>query len=384
MIETQNYVGIPYRDCGRDSEDGLDCYGLVRHVLEAEYGHDVPSYIGTYDSAEDSTSTHRAIRRALGDGRWQKVRADDAREGDVALLWLTDPGRPSHIGVRVGPDALLHTRRATGAIVERLDGVLGQRVLGWWRFEAAALSALDHTPRDPVSIVTLLTMLASAIPGASAIAGGVSALLGSFGLATAGAALGSLSGFGLFVAGATQVVSIGAAIAGFGLAARSLRPDTGDTGGVGGVSPTLQGIGNNAQPGQVVPEVFGSHRVFPPAIGWYTEPGSDWIRILLAVGMGPVEMSSIHIGETPIGDLDGAEIEVRNGEPTDASLAAFSDAVVQSVPNIRYPLGIEDDSTEGVPVSDWSSAVTDPDTERIGVGLHFPAGMLHLPEIGRD
>ena len=381
MIETQKYVGIPYRDCGRDALDGLDCYGLVRHVLGAEYGHDVPSYIGTYDSAEDSTSTHRAIRRALGDGRWQRVRADDAREGDVALLWLDDPARPSHIGVRVGPDALLHTRLATGAIVERLDGVLGQRVLGWWRWEAAALPELDQTPGDPVSIVAILVTIASAIPGASAIAGGVSALLGVGGLATAGVALGSLTGFGLFVAGATQLISIGAAIAGFGLSSRALRPDAPDT-GVGGISPTLQGIGNTAHRGQVVPEVFGSHRLFPPAIGWYTEPGSDWIRILLAVGMGPVEMSAIHVGETPIGDLDGAEIEVRNGETTDAPLRGFSDNIIQSVPNIRYPMGIVDDATERVPVSDWSSATTAPDTERIGVGLHFPAGMYTFRKSG--
>ena len=371
MIETQHYVGIPYCDRGRDALDGLDCYGLVRHVLEREYGHDVPSYIGDYDSAEDSTSTHRAIRRALGDGRWQKVRADDAREGDVALLWLSDPRRPSHIGIRVGPDTLLHTRRATAAIVERLDGVLGQRVLGWWRWEAAALPELDDTPRAGAAaaiIVGILAQLAS-IPGAAAIGGGIAAAFGAV-----GTAIGGLS--------ALQVV--GLAVTGFGLVSRALRPDAPDTGGVGGVSPTLLGLGNNAQPGQVVPEVFGSHRVFPPAIGWYTEPGSDWIRILLAVGMGPVEMSRIHIGETPIGELDGAEIEVRNGEPSDAPLAGFSDNIVQSVPNIRYPLGIEDDPTHvpRVPVSDWSSAVTAPDTERIGVGLHFPAGMYTFRKSG--
>ena len=371
MIETQNYVGIPYLDRGRDALDGLDCYGLVRHVLAAEYGHDVPSYIGTYDSAEDSTSSHRAIRRALGDARWQRVRADDAREGDVALLWLTDPGRPSHVGTRVGPDALLHTRCATGAIVERLDGVLGQRVLGWWRWEAAALPELDDTPRAGAAaaiIVGILAQLAS-IPGAAAIAGGISTAFGAV-----SAAIGGLTAF----------QAIGLAVTGFGLVSRALGPDAPDTVGVGGVSPTILGLGNNAQPGQVVPEVFGSHRLFPPAIGWFTEPGTDWIRILLAVGMGPVEMSRVHIGETPIGDLDGAEIEVRNGELSDAPLAGFSDNIVQSVPNIRYPLGIEDDPTAvpSVPISDWSSATTAPDTERIGVGLHFPAGMYTFKNSG--
>ena len=368
MIETQKYVGIPYRDSGRDALDGLDCYGLVRHVLAAEYGHDVPSYIGTYDSAEDSTSTHRAIRRALGDGRWQRVRADDAREGDVALLWLVDPARPSHIGVRVGPDALLHTRLATGAIVERLDGVLGQRVLGWWRWEAAALPELDHTPSAGAAaaiIIGILAQLAS-IPGAAAIGGGIASAFGAV---------------GAFIGGLTIPQAIGLAVTGFGLVSRALRPDAPDT-GVGGISPTLQGIGNTAHRGQVVPEVFGSHRLFPPAIGWYTEPGSDWIRILLAVGMGPVEMSAIHVGETPIGDLDGAEIEVRNGETTDAPLRGFSDNIIQSVPNIRYPMGIVDDATERVPVSDWSSATTAPDTERIGVGLHFPAGMYTFRKSG--
>ncbi len=93
-------------------------------------------------------------------------------------------------------------------------------------------------------------------------------------------------------------------------------------------------------------------------------------------------MSRIRIGETPIGELDGAEIEVRNGEPGDDDTTGFSDNILQSVPNIRYPLGIVNDPTEHVPVSDWSSATTAPDTVRIGVGLHFPAGMYTFRKSG--
>ncbi len=49
---TQKYVGIPFLSGGRN-EGGVDCYGLVRLILNNEYGYNLPLLSNTYDNALD-------------------------------------------------------------------------------------------------------------------------------------------------------------------------------------------------------------------------------------------------------------------------------------------------------------------------------------------
>jgi sulfur carrier protein ThiS len=79
---------------------------------------------------------------------------------------------------------------------------------------------------------------------------------------------------------------------------------------------TLYSIGgaqNEASQYGAVPTIFGTHRISPPyAAGPYTEIIGDdqYLRMLFCVGYGPVSMSDIKIGETPISKFDDVTMEV--------------------------------------------------------------------------
>jgi cell wall-associated NlpC family hydrolase len=157
-----DYIGLPFLVRGRDAR-GCDCWGLVRLVLGERFGIEVPSYAGDYETIEDhgrlaalvnkgisttETQRHREREgRAPGAPRdprclyasvvhpaWSEVDPGQECPGDVLLLRLR--GLPIHVGLLVAKGWMLHTREATGSVLERLDGLAwGRRVLGTYRYQ---------------------------------------------------------------------------------------------------------------------------------------------------------------------------------------------------------------------------------------------------------
>lgn len=105
------YIGLPYADGGRGPE-AFDCWGLVRHVLAREFGVELPRY--EYGGVES--------RRDLIDSLAEDYRPAAPQAGAIALCHL--PGRRPHVGVCVDAVTVLHTREATGAVLERIDSHL--------------------------------------------------------------------------------------------------------------------------------------------------------------------------------------------------------------------------------------------------------------------
>ncbi|MCK5556511.1 MAG: phage tail protein, partial [Alphaproteobacteria bacterium] len=88
-------------------------------------------------------------------------------------------------------------------------------------------------------------------------------------------------------------------------------------------SPSLfiQGARNQASPFARVPKVLGKHRFVPPLGAFpYTETvGNDqYMRMLFVWGYGPLEISDLKIGETPLSDFEEVQIETRQGYADDA------------------------------------------------------------------
>lgn len=116
-----DYVGLPYRDKGRDRA-GADCWGGARMVLAEVFGQHLPDYSDAYTTAEDRHSVAAAVEAGLADG-W--IRVEQPRAGD--LLTISIAGRPWHCGVMVNPLQFLHwpppdkQGRQLLACVERLD-----------------------------------------------------------------------------------------------------------------------------------------------------------------------------------------------------------------------------------------------------------------------
>ena len=96
--------------------------------------------------------------------------------------------------------------------------------------------------------------------------------------------------------------------------------------------PGIRGSQNRADPYGAIPLVLGRHLVVP-LLGaeHYTERDGDdqYLRSLFVVGYGPLEIREIKIGDTPIGDFDDVDVEVREGYSNDKPIRLYPGTVFQ-------------------------------------------------------
>jgi len=98
---------------------------------------------------------------------------------------------------------------------------------------------------------------------------------------------------------------------------------------------TITGTSNQAAPYNVIPCVVGSYRMFPPHAALpYTEiSGNDqYLRMLLDLGYGDLDISDIQIGSTPIESYDDVEWQIST-TPTLFSQDIFEAAVGTALNN---------------------------------------------------
>jgi hypothetical protein len=105
------YLAVPYLLGGRDTK-GWDCWGAIRHVLEAHAGLVLPMY---------DRRAHEEISNEPTSGRWLEV--PEARMWDViTMLTITKFGRfPFHVGLMVSNTWMLHCEEKIGTVCVRLN-----------------------------------------------------------------------------------------------------------------------------------------------------------------------------------------------------------------------------------------------------------------------
>lgn len=131
-----DFVGIPYRDRGRDMK-GCDCWGLIRMYFDWVLGVELPSFDGTYSSAEETAAVARLVESEKLD--WQVVDVGSERRGDIALMWVRNPRWATHCGVVLEPGKMLHTRKGVGSCIQSYrHGFWVNRVVGFYRFISAS------------------------------------------------------------------------------------------------------------------------------------------------------------------------------------------------------------------------------------------------------
>lgn len=140
-------------------------------------------------------------------------------------------------------------------------------------------------------------------------------------------------------------------------------------------SPSLfiEGARNAVRRFETVPSVLGVYRHTPPlgALS-YTEVVGDqnYLRMLLVWGYGPLKVENIRIGDTPIADFDGVQIETVEGRAGDTPLSLFPDIVEEDALSINFT-GTEDYSR---------TAPTGAD--ELGVDITFPQGIFYITDAG--
>ena len=123
------YIGVPFVDGGRDLA-GFDCWGAI-WLAYRERGIKLPSY------GEVSALDLRRVAREIEGGQeaWRPVKTP--REFDVVLLRIQSRAWVGHVGLMVDGRRMLHTEKASAAVVVPLDHyTVRTRVAGFRRFAA--------------------------------------------------------------------------------------------------------------------------------------------------------------------------------------------------------------------------------------------------------
>jgi len=127
-----NYIGIPFMPLGRDFS-GCDCYGLVRLVLEQEFGLALPDLVTDYRDPFDHSEVGSLVHEELPLLSGERLAAPEL--GAVAVISVG--GQSAHLGLYVGDGMLLHTLDRRGSLLERLSSPFIDRHLeGYYRVRA--------------------------------------------------------------------------------------------------------------------------------------------------------------------------------------------------------------------------------------------------------
>lgn len=217
--------------------------------------------------------------------------------------------------------------------------------------------------KNPLRFILMIAVIAFAAWAGPALAGIIPGLAGS---SIAGAVF--TAGIGLI---GSLLVNAIAPIRPPSVAALSSTETTKD-------SPTLfiEGARNAPRPYGTIPVVLGRVRHTPP-LGMlsYTETIGDaqYLRMLVIWGYGPLRIENIKIGDTPIEDYEGVQIETREGFVTDSPLTLMPDTVLQDDLAILLVHG-----------PDWSYVTVSGACDEISIDLTFPQGLCQYGDSGPD
>lgn len=103
-MNVNQYIGIPFKEKGRDPDTGFDCWGLVRYVYEKELGIYLPSYTECYNRTVDRHNISTKINQEKED--WLEIKRSFRRQFDIVLMHRL--GANMHVGVLVDENNVLH------------------------------------------------------------------------------------------------------------------------------------------------------------------------------------------------------------------------------------------------------------------------------------
>ncbi len=152
---------------------------------------------------------------------------------------------------------------------------------------------------------------------------------------------------------------------------------------------SVSGWRNPITPGGPVPDLMGTHRIAPHfAAPSYTEVAGDWqyIRAIFTCGYGPVSISALRIGETPIESYDEVDIEIREGLPDDLPVTLYPRQVLEDShgKELLRPLPRDDTGTiiDGPATEKPVTVYSASDASEISAIFGFPAGLVEYGDGG--
>ena len=148
--------------------------------------------------------------------------------------------------------------------------------------------------------------------------------------------------------------------------------------GLGSQKNQLTGSSNRFAPYAPIPRVFGKRRLYPLLAGRpYSETQGDdeYLRMALLVGWGPLRISDIKIGETPITSFSEVEYEVREGWTDDAPLTKYTNTITENGYAILLAPSVGSSYT-------YNTRTTESGVTEISVHVTAPSGVAKFESNG--
>lgn len=129
----KNYVGIPFKENGRD-RDGCDCWGLLTMIWQQEFGKPLPEYTGHRWKPHGSA---KEIGPDVSDyvSQFTLIKPEQAVMGDGVLIRMR--GHPLHVGLVLEPGWMIHSHEEADSCIEDYRRPTWERrILGFYRYRA--------------------------------------------------------------------------------------------------------------------------------------------------------------------------------------------------------------------------------------------------------
>ena len=143
---------------------------------------------------------------------------------------------------------------------------------------------------------------------------------------------------------------------------------------------------NTIRPYDAVPVIFGRTRVVPP-LGAQTVTevigGDQYLRMLVVWGYGPLRISDIKIGNTPITEFNDVEIETREGRVGDAALTLYSNSIDQDNLNITLENKKADTDPDISVGGQWTTRRSGLNADELSIDITFPRGIAKFDDKGK-
>lgn len=125
-----NYIGVPYKFGGTNSNTGLDCSSLVQLVYSKAMNLDLPRV-----AADQARMT-------------QSIAKDDLKPGDL-VFFDTRGARNSHVGIYIGENKFIHAPRTGAKVrVETISSYWTKRWNGARRVSDNQIKAAQVTSKE--------------------------------------------------------------------------------------------------------------------------------------------------------------------------------------------------------------------------------------------
>lgn len=106
MSWVNNYIKIPFLEHGR-SEQGCDCWGLVKIIYERELGLILPTLLD-YKDTKDRHGISSLVE-AEKNIQWEQIELGDEKEFDVLIFKILNV--PTHVGVVYKKNNMIHSEK---------------------------------------------------------------------------------------------------------------------------------------------------------------------------------------------------------------------------------------------------------------------------------